>query len=177
MTWITDNPIPLLILGLIAQVILGVILWTTGRGWAMVAMIVLAVTNVALLVAEYVMISPTEEVTARLHEMANTLATNESDQVLECIVPEAAQLRNEIAMQLRRVKINEAVVTSQPIIEFATDANSQRPTATAQFFGRVKAKFLRDSSPYEQMAARYTIFLRQEPDGKWLVTGYEINRW
>jgi hypothetical protein len=105
------------------------------------------------------------------------LSTNESNQVLECIVPEATQLRNEVALQLRRVKINEAVVNSQPIIEFATDADSQRPTANAQFFARIKAKFLRDSSPYEQMAGRYTVFLRQEPDGKWLVTGYEMNRW
>jgi hypothetical protein len=177
MTWITDNPLPLLMLGFIGQVILGIILWQTGRGEALLAMIVLAVVSLALLIAELVIVSPTEEVTARLHEIAGVVATNDLNQILDCVVPEAIPLRSELSLRLRRVKIEEVWITAVPSISFETDVKTQRPTATAELIGRVKAKFLRDSSPYEQMAGRYRVDLRKEPDDKWRVMDYQMNRW
>ena len=175
MDWITDNPIPLFILGLIAQLILGVILWQTGRGGVMFLMIALGVTSIALLVVEVVITSPTEELATTLDNLADALETNKLENVLIFIAPEATAVRTDATQQLKRVQIHEAFVAGDLQVNFDTPPNAETPIATATFIGRIKAKFLKDSSPYEQLAQRFKIYFRKE-NGKWLVTKYDMNR-
>ena len=175
MTWITDNPIPLFTLGLIAQLILAVILWQTGRGWVLFVMIALGIANVAALIAEIVIVSPTEELADTLDEIAVALTTNKPENVLAFIAPEATILRADATLQLKRVQINEAAVAGDLIVTLDPPADPAKPTATTSFNGRIKAKFLKDSSPYDQIVQRFKVYFRKE-NGKWLVTDYEMNR-
>jgi hypothetical protein len=174
MTWITDNPIPLFILGLLAQIVLGAILWQTGRGGVMYAMIVLGIVSVALIVAEIVIVSPTEEIADTLAEIAAALETNKPENVLAYIAPDKRSLRDDATQQLKRVQIREAVITGDLRVAFGASADSQPPTATASFNARIKAKFLKDTSPYEQVIQRFTVNFRKEDD-RWLVIGYQRN--
>jgi hypothetical protein len=87
LSWINDNPLPLFILGLLIQVVLGVILWQSGRGWVMYLMIALAICSLGLLVLEQILVSPSEEIAATLDEIATALETNKVEKVLAFIAP------------------------------------------------------------------------------------------
>ena len=175
MNWLTDNPIPLFILGLLAQVILGLILWQTGRGWVMIVMAALGIGSLAVLTYEIVHVSPTEQIAATLDEIAAALESNDPNQVLAFVAPDATRVRSDAAAQLKRVRITEAFVAGDLQVTFDPPPEPDKPIATASFIARIKAKFLKDSSPYEQLAQRFKIYFRQQ-DGKWLVTNYEMNR-
>ena len=175
MTWITENPIPLFILGLIAQIVLGIALWQTGRGWILWVMIALAIVSVGLIVAEIVLISPSEEVTDTLDQIASALETNEPDKVLAFIAPETAALRADATNRLKQVKISEATVTGNLQIKFDPPPQPDKPIATASFIGRFKAKLLKEATPYDNAILRFKVHFCKE-NGKWLVTGYDLNK-
>lgn len=175
LNYINEHPIPLFTLGLIAQVILGVILWQTGRGSVMISMIVLACVSILLLIAAFIIKSPAEEVAETLDQIADALETNQPDKVLAFIAPDATVLRADAAQQLKRVQITEAFVSGDLKVTFDPPPEPDKPIATASFIARIKAKFLKDASPYEQLAQRFKVYFR-EHDDKWLVTGYEMNR-
>ena len=174
MTWITENPIPLFILGLIAQIILGIALWQTGRGWIVWVMIALALVSIGLIGAEIVLISPKEEVTDTLDELAAALETNDHSKVLAFIAPEASAMRADAARRLKEVKISEATVTGNLQIKFDPPPDPSKPIATATFIGRFKAKLLKETTPYDNALLRFKVHFRKE-NGKWLVTGYDLN--
>ena len=175
MSWITENPIPLFILGLLAQTILAVALWQTGRGWILWLMIALALVSVGLIAAEIVLISPKEEVTDTLNNLATALETNDADKVVAFIAPDATTLRADAMRRLKQVKIYEASVTGNLQIKFDSSPQPDKPIATASFIGRFKAELLKETTPYENAVLRFKMHFRKE-NGKWLVTAYEINR-
>jgi hypothetical protein len=176
MAWITENPLPLLILGLLAQVILGLILWQTGRGWLMFVMIMLAITNVVLLVLSFVIVTEKEEIAGTLKQLGQTLELNQPDKVMEFISPSASALRGNATRLLKRVKIYEARVASEVDVRFDVPSSTEaQPSATVVFLARIRAKDTKDTSPYEQLAQRFKVKMRKEND-HWLVTEYEANR-
>ncbi len=175
MTWITDNPIPLFILGLMAQIILGLILWQTGRGWVMLLMIASGISSIGLIVAEVCIVSPTEEIANTLDEIAATLVSDMPENVLAFIAPEKTVLRADTAQQLKRVRIHEAAVAGDLRVSVEATPESDQQTASVSFNARIKARFLKDTSPYEQLVQRVKVDFRKEK-GKWLVTHYVINR-
>lgn len=174
MTWITDNPIPLFVLGLLIQVFLGVALWQTGQRWILWLMLLCGCGSIGLLVAESLLTSPTEEVTETLDEIAAAIQTNDPAKVMAFVAPEATQIRSSAEREMKRVVISEAFVAGTPQIQFTTSTEG-KPTATASFLGRFKGKFARETTPYEQAAVRFKLYFRQE-GGRWLVTNYEMNR-
>jgi hypothetical protein len=174
MNWITENPIPLFVLGLLVQVFLGVALWQSGRRWILGLMALCACVSVGLLVVESMISSPTEEITDTLDRLAAAIQTNDPAKVLTFVAPEATQIRSSAEREMKRVVISEAYVAGEPKIEFSTSADGQ-VTATASFLGRFKGKFARETTPYEQAILRFKLYFRQEGD-RWLVSNYEMNR-
>jgi hypothetical protein len=174
MTWLTDNPMPLFILGMMVQLVLGIALWQTGRGWIAIVMGVLGVGSLLALAYEIVHVSPTEEIADTLDGIADLLELNDLNKTLECIAPDATRVRSEASLQLRRVKIEEAVMAGDLRVTFDPPADPARPEAIATFNGRLKAQFLKDSSPYSQIVQRFRVWFRKQ-DGKWLVTNFELN--
>jgi len=174
MNWITDNPIPLFVLGLLVQVFLGVALWQSGRRWILGLMAICACVSVGLLVTESIISSPTEEITDTLDRLAAAIQTNDPANVVTFIAPEAAQIRGSAEREMKRVIISEAFVAGTPKIELSTSPEG-KTTATASFLGRFKAKFVRETTPYDQALVRFKLYFRQEGD-RWLVTNYEMNR-
>ena len=174
MNWITDNPIPLFVLGLLVQVFLGVALWQSGRRWILWLMALCACVSSGLLIAESMITSPTEEITDTLDQLAAAIQTNDPAKVITFVAPEAATIRSNAEREMKRVVISEAFVAGTPKIEFSA-ASEVKPTATASFLGRFKAKFVRETTPYEQAVLRFKLYFRREGD-RWLVTNYEMNR-
>lgn len=174
MTWITDNPIPLFILGLMTQIILGLILWQTGRGWVMFLMIASGISSIGLIVAEICIVSPSEEIASTLDEIAASLVSNKPENVLAFIAPEKTVLRANAVQQLKRVRIHEAAVTGDLRVSAEALPESDQQTASASFNARIKANFLKDTSPYEQLVQRVKVDFRKEK-GRWLVTHYVLN--
>jgi hypothetical protein len=174
MNWFTDNPIPLFVLGLFAQVFLGVALWQSGRHWILWLMAFCACVSGGLLVAENVISSPAEEITHTLGRLAAAIQTNDPANVVTFVAPEATQIRSSAEREMKRVVISEAFVAGTPKIEFSTSVDG-KSIATASFLGRFKAKFVRETTPYEQAIVRFKLYFRQEGD-RWLVTNYELNR-
>ena len=69
MTSIFENPIPLLIVGVIVAVIFGVACLQTGKRWAAAGAVATVLVSVALLVVERLVVTPSEEVRATLKEL------------------------------------------------------------------------------------------------------------
>jgi hypothetical protein len=174
MNWLTDNPIPLFVLGLLVQVVLGVLLWQTSRMWIAIVMGACGIASIAALIYEIAHVSPTEQIAARLDEIADLLETNDPNRVIECIAPDATQVRSSALAQLRRIKIEEATMAGNLQIAFEPPADPAKPEAVATFNGRLKAQLVRDPTPYNQFVQRFRVWFRQQ-DGKWMVTQYELN--
>lgn len=173
MSWLTDNPAPLLALGLLAQIMLGMILWQTRQAWVAVLMIALALANAAAVAFEILYISPTEEITARIDEIARLVETNDHDRVLDCIAPEALQSRAEALAELKQVKVAEASVAGDLRITLEAPADPARPEAMATFIGRVKLQMTRNPLPHDVVIQRLRVWFRKQ-DGQWLVTRFEL---
>jgi hypothetical protein len=169
-----DNPIPLFVLGLLVQLVLGILLWQTGRGWIVLLMAACGLASIAALAYEIVHVSPAEQIAARLDEIAELLETNEANRVVECIIPEATRVRAEALAQLRQIRVEEASMAGDLRIAFEPAADPEKPEAIATFNGRIKAQLVRDPTPYNQFVQRFRVWFRKQ-NGKWMVTNYELN--
>lgn len=172
MSWLTDNPVPLFALGLLVQLLLGMTLWQTRQAWVVLLMIALALASAAAVAFEILYVSPTEEVSARLDEIARLVETNDHDRVLDCFAPEALPSRAEALAELKQVRVEEAAITGDLRIAFEPPADPAQPEAVATFIARAKLQVLRNPQPHDQIIQRLRVWLRKQ-NGRWLVTNFE----
>jgi hypothetical protein len=170
MTWFTENPWPFLLVGVFVEVILVIILLSTGRGALLSAIAGVAVLNIVLLVAERIVVTDRERVAATLDELAATLTTGDTGAVLQFIAPSATELRARAEHSLQLVKINEARVLSD--LEVTVNVAAEPPTATATFNARFSFKLVRGMSPYEIMLRHFWVTFEKHED-RWLITAVE----
>ncbi|HWC88095.1 MAG TPA: hypothetical protein VG433_00510 [Pirellulales bacterium] len=171
MTWFTENPWPFLLVGLLVEVVLVVILISTGRGALLSAIAGVAVLNIVLLVTERIVVTDREQVAATLDELAGALTTGDAPTVLAFIAPSATELRARAEHGLQQVKINEARVL--PGLQVTLSERADPPSATAAFNARFSFKLLRGAAAPYEIGLRHFFVNLEKRDGRWLLTAVE----
>jgi hypothetical protein len=173
MTWIVEDPLSILLLGVAAEAVLVVVLFQSGRGAILLAMAAVAVVTAALLLVEWLVVTDTERIETVLYRAAAALRDNDVDGVIECLAPEAASLRLSVAARLANLEVVEARITSRPNIRINRLTNP--PAATGTFFGRVRVEGGFGGVAAGPFIGRITVEL-EKTDDQWAIAGYQLPR-
>ncbi|MFV2065629.1 MAG: hypothetical protein ACC645_01515 [Pirellulales bacterium] len=170
MTWLVEDPLPIVLAGIAAEVVLLVILFQTGRGLVMLGMLGVLMVTGLLLAIEWLVVTDRERVEGALYGIASALERHDTEGVLSRIASDATELRGEIEARLARHQIAEARIGGHAEVTFNRLTNP--PSATARFFARFKLRGGGGDLPDGNFAGRFTVRLVEE-EGQWKVAGYQ----
>jgi hypothetical protein len=167
MTWLFEDPWMIVLGGLVAEIILGVLLLKTGRGAVLGGMIGVLVLTGVLLVVERLVVTEGEQVQATLEDAAAAVVKNDPAAVQKFIAPadaapSAAGLRIYAAMILGRYTIEEAHIGGD--LDIQLDTAAKPPTATARFTAQVRFKDHKGMTPYDHYVGKVRVDLRKAGD-------------
>jgi hypothetical protein len=159
-----DGPIPILCLGIVLEIVLGLILLRTGRGWALIAMGLVAVATLAAIGIERLIVTDAKRVKATLEHARAAVEANDIKLALDYFDPQAAKLREWAKQVPGRVRFTEVKIKD---LQVTIDGKSDPPRAEAKFFGW--ATFESSEIPFRNYAAELTVEIRPI-GGRWLIT-------
>jgi hypothetical protein len=159
-----DGPIPILCLGIILEIILGLVLLRSGRGWAFIAMCLVAIATLLGVGIERLIVTDTKRVKATLEHARAAVEANHIKLALDDLDPKATTLRKWVERVPGHVRFTEVKIKD---LQVTIDRKSDPPRAEAKFFGL--ATFESSEIPYRNYAAELTVEVRPM-GGRWLIT-------
>jgi len=168
MNWLFEDPLTVIVAGVLIEILLGVALSHTGEVrvlWAMGG--VLGLTLV-LLVVEQVVVTDREQIADTLTAAAAALETNNAAAISPFIAPEAADMRARAEQVLSMVKIEDASFSG---LEVILNSHMKPPTAQANFIGKFSGQAA--NMPYKNAWRRLEVDMRREGD-RWVMTDYKL---
>ena len=87
MEYLFENPVPLVMVGLVLMTFTGVMFYTTRNTPALVALAIIAALTVSLLVMEQLIQTPREGVVTTLRAAAAASESNDVDRALDTLIP------------------------------------------------------------------------------------------
>ena len=172
MTWLLEQPWPILLVGVAVEAILVVALVQTRRLSVMIAMSCVLLLTVAMLALEQLVVTPVEQVEGVLYTTAAALEANDRQAVLARISPGATRIRLVVEQGMARLEFTKAKIVGK--LEITINELTLPPSATARFLGMINGRTTSDGQNVTRLA-RFTIKLRREGD-TWLVSDYEEQR-
>jgi hypothetical protein len=172
MTWFTENPMPLVLIGTIVAAALAVVLTRTGRRealWGLIAVVGLVAVAVT---AERMIITPREEVRTALDEIRALVAANKPADLLTRIDvnpndQELNTLRRRVQDDLARVTVTEAKITELRDEDILVSESGN--TAKTKFSGAVSISGGGQAGVAGSFPFRFEVDLRKK-DGVWVIT-------
>jgi hypothetical protein len=168
-----QDPLPIIIFGVITVAVLAVALLRTGRG--VLLFVILGVIGITLagVGIEWLVITEQEHVEAALDATAIALESNDRDAVLACCASSADHTRSEARRALRYVEFIKIKINALEIddINYLT----AQPTVTARFTALISARDRKGDFGELTRPISFTVRLRKESD-RWLITSHEIAR-
>lgn len=166
MTWFTENPLPIVLVGVIVEAMLAIVLARTGKRSVLWSMIGLAAFVAGAVVLERYIVTPREEVRTALEEIRTIVVANDLPKLLERIDTnqEVARLRTQVQQQLANHTVTEAKINELK----NDDIQVQGDRAQVKFFGSVDLKFAGQVAP-THFPLKFDVRLRKK-DGVWIVT-------
>jgi hypothetical protein len=169
MTTLVEDPMPVIFFGIIAEAILGVMLFSTRHGlivWAMLGVLVLVCAGVAL---EMLVVTEVERVEATLDGVTRALEANDTTRLLEQYVhASAVNTKRRALTAMQMVEITSAKISG---LDITINRLTSPPTADAQFRGVVHFEPQDEMIHYRYYAANFRVELRLEDD-RWLITDH-----
>ncbi len=168
MTFLLENPIPIYFVGAVLVTITGLtflvrrtlssLLWFAG--------VVLAI--LLLLAVERLVVTEREQIEANLETLLESLRENDMPGVLVMIDPDAAEVRADVNAMMPEVTLKD---TGATMLRIELSDSQDRPTATAQFLGRVDGVHKRSGQRVFYLD-EVQLQWRKRDDG-WVVENYE----
>ena len=168
METLLESPLPVIVLGIVVEAILGVVYLNNRRASLIAAMVgVLVVVAAGVLVERWVM-TDREQIEATLEGAAEALGANDLDQVLLFIDPEADKTIGIARANMLLVTIHSAKVNG---LEIEINRFTSPPMAQTRFVGLVDFE---GSPGVNQFVSRGRLVLKFEvemvfKDGRWLI--------
>lgn len=170
MTWFTEDvTTPLVVLGLV-ELLLAVALYQTGRAVVITAMATVAVIAAALFFTERTIVTERERVVQSVYAAADALESNDEQQLLALLGPDAIELRAMAARYMRMLKITEAAVTERP--QVTINELTSPPTAEVHFMGRIKGNLKMGNAYGDTFISKIHLTLRRY-EGEWKIVAFE----
>lgn len=173
MTALLANPWPVIVGGIIVEILLAIAYFALPKRGILIAMGVVAAAMVGLVVLERVVTTESEEVENALLQLAATLETNDVAAVQELVAPDATLVRNAAQRHMPRYQINEVHIARD--LEVKVDSAANPPKAVAKFTCRVNANDRKGELPYNNAILEFSINFRKVGD-KWLVDEYDVDQ-
>ena len=170
MTWLTENPFPLLLIGCLTTVILAGGWLRTGSKWLLVAVLAAIALTIAAVVTERLIVTDRERVTQTLFDIAKLVEHNQIDEALKYAYPKKPEVRSQAAAELPLYRFSEVHIKSNLEVEVFPDRKP--PMATAKF-NVVVVLSTRDGMLNNQIIPRYAeVTFYKDDDGQWRVGAY-----
>ena len=161
-----ESPLPILMLGLTAEIVLVVLLVATRRGAILYAMAgVLLVAGIGLLV-ERMVVTDQKRVKATLETARVAVETNDIKRLLACIASSAKEVRQAVEHGMKSATFNEAHIRG---LRITFDRRKNPPTAKAQLTGVVAFRSHATEIPFDRYISELVVEL-QPIDGQWVIT-------
>jgi hypothetical protein len=174
MTWFTENPLMPVVIGIVVEAGLVVGLAKTGKRSFLWGMIATLAVVMAAVVAEGLIVTPREAVTATIEEMRAALAANDRVELLTHIEPTRIPLRNQVQNDLALVTVTEAKIN-----DLKVEVDDSGKIAKAVLKGVVHFEGTAATLGARFVPVRIHLDLqRRDADGKWLVkeANWEVAR-
>lgn len=168
MTFLLENPIPIYFAGAVLLTITGLtflarrslksLLWFGG--------VVLA--TLLLLAVERLVVTEREQIEANLETLLESIETNDMPGVLAIIDPDAAEIRADVETMMPEVTVKD---TGATMLHIELGDSQDRPTATAQFLGRVDGVHKRSGQRvfyFDEVQLQW-----RKRDDRWVVEDYK----
>lgn len=168
MTWLLEDPRPVLAAGAAAELMLLVALVKSGRGVVLSWMVAVAAVVLALLVLEGVVETDAEQVDGRLHTLAELLVADDVPAVLTAMAP-AGSAHSAAKAALASVRVTEARITG---LEIVVRGPSGARVATARFYAHVRVRPRSGAADVDRAVRRLEVELRQR-QGAWQVVDFQ----
>lgn len=169
MTIFIESPWPATILGIVLEIILGLVFMRTGRALAVVGMAVVLAATAGMILLEQFIVTNTEQIEDTLHGIAEDLEANDAAAVLAAFTPECPKLP-QVRSALNGVTIRAASVGAD--LEVRISQLTSPPSATAFFTGHIEGSDNRGTVPYEHFIRKFKVKLERRGD-RWLITDFE----
>lgn len=163
MTWLTENPLPILVIGSVGFVLLLVGYVASRSARFLLAAGGVVVLVVGLVVAERLIVTEAEEVETAVWTLAAAVEQNDLEAVLESISPAAEHLRRAVRAALPQVQVTSINVSG---LESEVPGKRIPRIGTATF--RAKVEFSAPEFPYQVSFDKWELTFRLEEE-KWLL--------
>ena len=168
-TWFTEDPLPVFILGGIALAVLLILLLKTGRGVVLIAMAAtVAIMGLAVLV-DALVVTDRERVEEVVYQAAAAAERNDLDGVAAFVSPTVKQIKADLRHWIGQLEIESVSIGGLAV---SVDRTKTPLTATARFWYVGQGKWRHGETVHNRVAGRLKVDFRQEGN-RWLVTDYE----
>jgi len=168
MTWLFENPIPLIVIGVVIGIVLLILVYQTGQPRWLYIFGGFVLLFGGLLVAEKLIVTPREKLLATIEDGAAAVRANDWTRAATFVAPSAQQTAQKLQTQAKRYTIRELSILNR-VLKFDNDSN---PTACDV---GLLLKIAEAKSGYEGGAQVSLHFVWFEKEGKWLVDDYTVN--
>ena len=170
MTWLVENPWPILMMGILTEAILFGGWVQTGQRAIVYLMIGALFLFGGLLLVERFVVTEVEAVEMTLEAVASDLERNDVQAVLSRISSSATEMRHSAESQMPRVEISKVSIHRN--LKITIHPQTARPTATAEFNAVIIGSDRRGAIENGRYARFFVVRLRKEGD-RWVMTDYE----
>ncbi len=166
--WFLEHSGPILLTGVIVEVVLGSLLVRSGRGiwlWPMLGVLLLTLGGVGL---ERWIQTPKEQAASTLYAAAAALEANDVDRLFEHISPTAQYTPQRARSVLRQYRFRQARILH---LEIEINQLTNPPTATGHLLGLIQLEDVHGQPIYTGRVS-LEVLLRWEKD-RWRITGHQ----
>ena len=168
-TWFTEDPTPIFILGGIMLAVLFVHLMKTGRGLVLVAMAAVAAFMGLAVLVDALVVTDRERVENVIYEAAAAAEHNNLDAVAVFVSPSAPLIKADIRHWIGQLKIESVTIGG---LDVSVDHTTSPPTAAAKFWYVGQGQWRRGVTVFERIPGKLKVDFRLE-NNQWRVIGYE----
>ncbi len=166
MDTLLENPLPILAVGAVLATLFGVVFLSRRSVPPLVGLAAVVLFTSLLLITEYLVVTPREQVEVAIEEILDAIEANDVDGVLAVVDPAATEIRSDIEALMPMVNVNDTGAMALRI-----DCEGRNPTeATSRFKGRVLGTHARSG-----IAVRYFDEVElnwKRSGGRWLLEDF-----
>jgi hypothetical protein len=172
MTWLYEQPLIIVVLGVALILGLGAAWSASGRKELLYAIGAVLVLLIAGLVIERLVVTDREAIRGTLQEIASDVQSNDRRALGQHIHSTAPELRKRLDAEMPNYHFTECRVTRIHLID--VDANAEPRSAMAEFNVIATGTFRQSGIEVTDTVPRWVrLHMLRETDGRWTVVDYE----
>jgi hypothetical protein len=160
-----ESPWPIISIGIVVELVLGIVLWCTGRGrvlWMMLGVLGFALLGFLL---QWLVVTDREAINNLLHDCAAAAKANDVERILAHVSPEAVELRTDIRQVLERAEVTLVWISD---LQLKVDRRANPPVANARFKVIAQGNDRKGQYPYKSHLCKPSVDFRLQDD-RWII--------